>query len=89
MVLGSGFLSLAISAWLAPVTSRAKPINSPALRRKFHRVAVRVTITVPVMLLYISGRRPTLALAGAAGLSWQGAIIYLASVSRQKEVKPG
>ncbi|QGP92309.1 Accessory regulator protein B [Neomoorella glycerini] len=89
VVLGSGLLSLAISAWLAPVTSPAKPINSPVLRRKLHRVAVGIAVVVPVILFFMRGRWPSLALAGAAGLAWQGAIIYLASVSQNKEVKPG
>jgi len=89
VVLGSGLLSLAISAWLAPVTSPVKPINSPVLRRKLHRLAVGISVVVPVILLFMRGRWPSLALAGAVGLVWQGAIIYLASLSQNKEVKPG
>nr|WP_277998927.1 accessory gene regulator B family protein [Moorella sulfitireducens] len=89
IILGSGLLSLAASAWLAPVTGPAKPINSPALRRRLHRVAVTNSLVVPGVLLFIAGRWPSLAVAGATGLAWQAAIIYLAGTSRHKEVKPG
>ncbi|WXJ93962.1 Accessory gene regulator protein B [Neomoorella carbonis] len=89
VVLGSGFLSLAVSAWLAPVTSPAKPINSPALRRKLHRVAVGTSAIVTLILFFMGGRWPTLALAGAAGLAWQGAVIYLAGIFQNREVMPG
>ncbi|CEP67208.1 Accessory gene regulator B [Moorella glycerini] len=89
VVSGSGLLSLAISAWLTPVTSPAKPINSPVLRRKLHRLAVGISLIVPVILLFMRGQWPSLALAGAVGLAWQAAIIYLASLSQNKEVKPG
>lgn len=87
MVLFSGLLSLAASFGQAPVTSPAKPINSPVLRRRLRKTAIGVSVVVPLILLLINGRWPSLALAGAVGLAWQGAIIFLASVLYHKEVR--
>lgn len=87
VIVFSGLLSLATSLWQAPVTNPAKPINSPILRRRLHRTAVGVSIVVPLILFFISGRWLSLALAGALGLAWQGAIIFLASILYHKEVK--
>ncbi|SMB98200.1 accessory gene regulator B [Thermanaeromonas toyohensis ToBE] len=88
-ILFSGLLSLAASFWQAPVTSPTKPINSPVIRRRLRRTAVGVSIVVPLLLLLISSRWPSLALAGAVGLAWQGAIIFLASILYNKEVRWG
>ncbi|NLW06493.1 MAG: accessory gene regulator B family protein [Clostridia bacterium] len=82
----SGFFSLAVSWFVAPVINPHKPLNSAKLKARLRRLAIAVALVVPLVLLFALGRWTALALAGAAGLIWQSANMCLLKVIKRKGV---
>lgn len=87
IVISSGFFSLLISILYTPVINPEKPIKSPVLRHKLHLMAIFVSIIVPLILLFMLRRWPSLSFSGAVGLTWQSLMILLARIINLREVK--
>lgn len=79
VVLGGGIIALIASLLFAP-SNPSKPIASAELRRKLRLAAVVISIVVPIILVLIPPGWSSLALAGAAGMVWQGVNMLLAGV---------
>jgi accessory gene regulator B len=74
LIIVAGLLPSLVLIWrLAPVDSPAKPITSPAERRKFRLLSLlaALSITAGQLFLLLKGEAAAIVLAASLGLWWQ------------------